>query len=91
MVIFVQKSGPLKFSTENIEKKNDSVEKLIIFAVLHQDTDYGLLLKELQHLISTRLNPLFKINDLIITDNLPRTASNKMMRRELRKKYLNGI
>ena len=29
MVIFVQKSGSIKLSTENIEKKNDSIESYL--------------------------------------------------------------
>jgi acetyl-CoA synthetase len=34
------------------------------------------------------LNPLFKINDIVLTDKLPRTASNKVMRRVLRQQYM---
>jgi len=41
----------------------------------------------LQQAIKTDLNPLFKISDLVICDSLPRTASNKIMRRTLRDQY----
>ncbi len=38
-------------------------------------------------MIAKKLNPLFKIHDLVTTDELPRTASNKLMRRTLRARY----
>lgn len=41
----------------------------------------------MQQAIAARLNPLFKIHDVVITDSLPRTASNKVMRRTLRAEY----
>ncbi|MDD3720963.1 MAG: AMP-binding protein [Lutibacter sp.] len=37
--------------------------------------------------IKKELNPLFKLTDLIKIDSLPRTASNKVMRRKLRDSY----
>jgi acetyl-CoA synthetase len=39
--------------------------------------------------IRTQLNPLFKVSDLVKIDFLPRTASNKVMRRKLRDLYEN--
>lgn len=44
-------------------------------------------LKKAQKIITTQLNPLFKVSDLIKIDALPRTASNKVMRRKLRADY----
>jgi acetyl-CoA synthetase len=41
----------------------------------------------LQTAISQQLNPLFKIRDLMIVNALPRTTSNKVMRRVLRQQY----
>ena len=38
----------------------------------------------LQRALAERLNPLFKIAEVRLVDALPRTASNKVMRRELR-------
>ena len=38
----------------------------------------------LQAALSEHLNPLFRIHDVVIVDALPRTASNKVMRRLLR-------
>jgi acetyl-CoA synthetase len=39
---------------------------------------------DMQQLIKQQLNPLFKIHDVIAIQSLPRTASNKIMRRLLR-------
>ncbi len=39
-------------------------------------------------MLAKNLNPLFKIHDLVVTKQLPRTASNKLMRRKLRSLYM---
>lgn len=62
---------------------------LVIYTVLtekgkQQNSDIKTIF---QQQIKQRLNPLFKIHDIIIVDSLPRTASNKVMRRVLRKQY----
>lgn len=64
--------------------------QLIIFAVLKQkiNIEPSQLKNELQEEIKQHLNPLFKIDELIIVTALPRTASNKIMRRVLREAYL---
>jgi len=62
--------------------------QLVIYAVVALDRqDKEALKTELQKAIAQRLNPLFKIYDLIFVDALPRTASNKVMRRVLRDQY----
>jgi acetyl-CoA synthetase len=64
-------------------------EKLIVFYQPHKDViDLEVLKKELQTLITKELNPLFRISEIIEKKVLPRTASNKLMRRELRKDYM---
>ena len=64
-------------------------KQLIVYAVLSkgQSTDAETLKSAMQQEIRTRLNPLFKVHDVVITDALPRTASNKIMRRTLRAEY----
>lgn len=42
------------------------------------------LLSELQRRVRERVNPLFKVERVVVFDALPRTASNKVMRRVLR-------
>lgn len=46
-------------------------------------------LRQAQLIVKNRLNPLFKVQQLIEIERLPRTASGKVMRRELRKSYPN--
>lgn len=43
--------------------------------------------EQVVRVIKTDLNPLFKVKDLKMIDKLPRTASNKIMRRKLRSMY----
>jgi acetyl-CoA synthetase len=40
-----------------------------------------------QQTIAAHLNPLFRVHDVRLVDSLPRTASNKVMRRVLRDQY----
>ncbi|NEQ26659.1 MAG: AMP-binding protein, partial [Microcoleus sp. SIO2G3] len=63
--------------------------QLVIYAVVAPDMQKNkiALMAALQAAIKQHLNPLFKIYDLIIIDTLPRTASNKVMRRVLRDQY----
>lgn len=61
---------------------------LVIYAATQSHLDKQNIMKEMQNKINTHLNPLFKIYDVVFLPDLPKTASNKIMRRVLRKKYL---
>jgi len=63
---------------------------LVIYAVCSpgRPVDKERLASAMQSAIKRDLNPLFKIHDVVLVDALPRTASNKVMRRELRDRYL---
>ncbi len=63
--------------------------QLVIYAVVapHLQSDKDILMTSLQSAIKQHLNPLFKIRHLEIVMALPRTASNKVMRRVLRDRY----
>ena len=63
--------------------------QLVIFAVLESTSNTGFkeLLLQMQKIIKREINPLFKLGGLRIVDKLPRTASNKIMRRTLRTLY----
>ncbi|WMJ72996.1 AMP-binding protein [Cytophagaceae bacterium ABcell3] len=64
-------------------------EKLVVYVKpLVKNIDLNILKKEMQDKLSKELNPLFRIFDVVKTENLPRTASNKLMRRVLRNRYL---
>ena len=60
--------------------------QLVIYAVLLAEADTDSLHTSLQLAIREHLNPLFRIHDVVVVDALPRTASNKIMRRILRDK-----
>ncbi len=63
--------------------------RLVVFAVPSQDVepDLDTWKAEMQQALRSELNPLFRIADLVAIDELPRTASAKVMRRELRERY----
>lgn len=60
--------------------------RLVIFAVLRTPITEADLKIQMQHALRTQLNPLFHLAEVRIIPALPRTASNKIMRRELRSK-----
>ncbi|MFC2075436.1 AMP-binding protein, partial [Bdellovibrionota bacterium] len=74
-----------------ITPKGGGPEQLVIYTVLKPNTnaEKETLKKSMQKEIKEHLNPLFKIHDIVLVDTLPRTASNKVMRRVLRSKYTN--
>jgi acetyl-CoA synthetase len=63
--------------------------RLVIYAVPKPgvEPDPGVWRGLMQQAIRSELNPLFKIEDVILVDVLPRTASAKIMRRELRARH----
>jgi acetyl-CoA synthetase len=74
------------------QDKNGGPEKLILF--IHPNKiidDASALQNELQKMIQKELNPLFKISSICFKENFPRTASNKLMRKELRKEYITTL
>lgn len=63
---------------------------LILYVVLEPgaDPDAQRLRTELQEAIRSGLNPLFRVHDVVVIGSLPRTASQKVMRRKLRDDYV---
>jgi acetyl-CoA synthetase len=70
-----------------VQPGGEGAEKLVVFVIAEENADSIELLGELRRMVSTKLNPLFKIHDLVLIADLPRTASNKLMRRKLRARY----
>jgi acetyl-CoA synthetase len=62
---------------------------LVVYAVAEPGTaaDTARWRRDMQAAIRDHLNPLFKIHDVVAVDALPRTASQKVMRRSLRSRY----
>ncbi len=71
-----------------VQPQGEGAEKLIVYVILSRDLERGQLVAELSSMLTKNLNPLFKIHDLVVTEQLPRTASNKLMRRKLRSLYM---
>ncbi len=63
--------------------------RLVVFAVIASDSEWDApgLQDPMQAAIRRDLNPLFRIHEVVILDALPRTASQKVMRRSLRSSY----
>jgi acetyl-CoA synthetase len=70
-----------------VQPGGEGAEALVVFAVLSEETEGEVVLADLRRRVADELNPLFKIHDLVVVDTLPRTASNKLMRRTLRSRY----
>jgi acetyl-CoA synthetase len=71
----------------SIKPADHAPSQLVIYAAVSTPTEKTDMMKIMQKRINLHLNPLFKIFDLVFVDELPKTASNKIMRRELRREY----
>lgn len=72
-----------------VPPKGGGPNMLVIYAVQKEGYDFetSALKKQFQDIIKEQLSPLFKVSEVLTTDQLPRTASNKIMRRILRDQY----
>ncbi len=77
-------SGIREVAAIAVSPPDGGPSQLVIYAVLLPGVDTGSLHASLQSAIREHLNPLFRIHDVVVVDALPRTASNKIMRRILR-------
>ncbi len=70
-----------------VNHSNGGPSKLWLYVVtwgeLAED-DLGFLQKQAQQALKANLNPLFKIERMIVLEALPKTASNKIIRKKLR-------
>jgi acetyl-CoA synthetase len=64
-------------------------DQLVIYAATTNQPDKKEVQVEMQKKLNLHLNPLFRITDVVFVQDLPKTASNKIMRRVLRKNYFN--
>ena len=70
-----------------ISPEDGGPSQLVIYVVLAAESEPTKqeIHSALQAELSQHVNPLFRIHDVVIVDALPRTASNKVMRRLLRR------
>ena len=65
----------------------DGPAELVVFVVLDvpaPEVDLDVLKRSMNQCLKVRLNPLFRVSRVMVVDLLPRTASGKVMRRQLR-------
>lgn len=79
--------GVLEAAAVAVDPPGGGPSHLVVFAKV-RDKLASDLQNRIQKAINQTLNPLFKIHDLVLVEALPRTASNKVLRRELRKTYM---
>lgn len=70
-----------------VQPGGEGVDRLVLFVVPRGTPDPAALKKDLGARIARDLNPLFKVHDVVLVPEIPRTASNKVMRRVLRADY----
>lgn len=80
--------GGIKVSSVELERAVMAAvpERLLLFLVIQggADSSTARLKSSCQRAVSSSLNPLFKIEEVVLRTSLPRTSSNKVMRRVLR-------
>ena len=76
-----------------VSDESGGPSRLVVYTVLESELSVNMddLKKEMQILIREKLNPLFKIYEVVGIETLPRTASNKIMRRVLRKTFMDTV
>ncbi|MDE0400575.1 MAG: AMP-binding protein [Candidatus Poribacteria bacterium] len=87
-------SGIQETAAVAISPKDGGPSQLVIYIVLTASEAAPAeqeLHATLQTAISEHLNPLFRVHDVIVVDALPRTASNKIMRRLLRQQRVPAL
>jgi acetyl-CoA synthetase len=72
-----------------IDPDGGGPSRLVVFVVGEGgiDADEDELAALMQREVRAHLNPLFKVEQVVLVDTLPRTASAKVMRRELRARF----
>ena len=81
--------GVVEVAAVAVSPSGGGPSRLVIYGVPAPDVqaDPEVWKREMQQAIRSELNPLFKIHQVVVVDALPRTASAKVMRRELRARY----
>ena len=69
-----------------VDPADGGPSRLVLY-VVGAGLDPAVVKAAAQKSIAAKLNPLFRVHDVRVVDALPRTASNKVMRRLLREQY----
>jgi acetyl-CoA synthetase len=79
--------GVLETAAVAVPPAGGGPERLVVFAVMAEGAEVGdavALRDAFRQAVRNRINPLFKVSEVRVVEALPRTASNKVMRRVLR-------
>jgi acetyl-CoA synthetase len=82
--------GIVETAAVAVSPSDGGPSQLVVYAVALDPLDAGLG-ERMQTALKKTLNPLFRLHDVVIVDALPRTASNKVMRRVLRDRYAQNL
>jgi acetyl-CoA synthetase len=74
----------LESAAIGVTPREGGPEQLAVYVVLRSPIPADRLKRELSDAIARRLNPLYRVAEVVVMDALPRTASNKIVRRALR-------
>jgi acetyl-CoA synthetase len=80
-------SGVMETAAVAVPPPGGGPDRLVIFAVMKEESTPvrpEAIKSAMQQAMKDHLNPLFRIEDVVVVDSLPRTASHKVMRRVLR-------
>lgn len=82
-----QIEGLLECAAVGVPPIGGGPDRLVLYVGIERAVDNSALKSAAQNRIRDSLNPLFRVHDLVIVESLPRTASNKVLHRELREDY----
>ncbi len=82
-----QLDGVLETAAIAVPPAGGGPSQLLLCTVADGPADADALRDGFQQAIRSELNPLFKVARVVLLDSLPRTASNKVMRRVLRREH----
>ncbi|WP_417382927.1 AMP-binding protein [Gimesia sp.] len=87
--LLTQAGGVREVAAIAVAPPGGGPSQLVIFVVMQKGVPFVAteLQQQMQQIIRSQLNPLFKIHAVREIEQLPRTASNKVMRRTLRDLY----
>lgn len=86
--VLMSVDGVLELAAVAVPPPHNGPSLLVIYCSSHAMLDKQAIQSAMQKQLNQQLNPLFRIHDVILTNDLPKTASNKIMRRALRTRYI---
>jgi acetyl-CoA synthetase len=88
--VLARHSSIAECAAVGVRPGGEGAERLVVFVVPRGDVDPDAIRPELDRDLARELNPLFRIHRVVLVDALPRTASNKLMRRTLQERWAAG-